>query len=110
MISMISVAELHTVASGDQGVVIDVRNADEFTSGHVPGARLIPLPTVPLRTSDFDHGDVHYIICESGARSFQASQYLTQQGFDVRNVEGGMSAWRAQGHPLETGMTPNLLT
>jgi len=44
------------------------------------------------------------VVCESGARSAQACAYLGQQGYDVRSVQGGMTAWRSAGLPVETGL------
>ena len=86
-----------------RGTVLDVRNADEFGRGHVDGAVFMPLHVVPLRTSELDRSETYYVICESGGRSGQACSYLAQQGFDVRSVDGGMSAWRAAGLPVSTG-------
>jgi rhodanese-related sulfurtransferase len=43
------------------------------------------------------------VICESGARSWQVANFLAQRGIDVTNVDGGTSAWRSAGLPLEHG-------
>lgn len=86
-----------------RGTIIDVRNADEFAAGHAPGAMFMPLPTVPLRLADLDRRESYFVVCDSGARSFQACSYLAQHGYDVRNVHGGMSAWRAAGLSTESG-------
>lgn len=83
--------------------VIDVRDSHEYSAGHVPGARFIPLPIVPLRLSELDRRKPVYVVCESGARGFQASQYLNQHGYTVLNLSGGMGAWRAEGLPVRTG-------
>lgn len=84
--------------------VIDVRNADEFAAGHVPHAIFMPLPTVPLRLSELGRHKPVYVVCESGARAFQACQYLEQHGFRPLNVQGGMTTWRAAGLPVERGV------
>ena len=62
----------------------------------------MPLTTVPLRTSELDRHAPIYVICESGARAFQACQFLQQHGYQVINVHGGMNAYRQAGLPLET--------
>lgn len=80
--------------------VIDVRNADEYAAGHVPKSVFMPLPTVPLRTSELNRRAPIYVICESGARAFQACQYLQQHGYRVINVHGGMTSYRQAGLPL----------
>jgi rhodanese-related sulfurtransferase len=85
-------------------LIIDVRNADEYASGRIPGAIFMPLPTVPLRTSELDRHAEVYVVCESGARAFQACQYLQQHGYRVRNVDGGMAAYRHAGLPVQAGL------
>ena len=64
----------------------------------------MPLHIVPVRAAELDRSETFYVVCESGARSAQACAYLGAQGYDVRSVEGGMSAWRAGGLPVETGL------
>jgi rhodanese-related sulfurtransferase len=66
----------------------------------------MPLHLVPLRASELDRSETYYVVCESGGRSGQACAYLAQQGFDVRSVQGGMSAWRGAGLAVETGLEP----
>jgi rhodanese-related sulfurtransferase len=83
-------------------IVIDVRNADEYSAGHLPRSIFMPLPTVPLRTSELDRHVPVYVICESGARAFQACQFLQQHGYHAINVHGGMNAYRQAGLPLDT--------
>ena len=99
MIQMVTPRDVAAAqARGD--VIIDVRNADEFASGHIAGAQLVPLFAVPLHMSSFSRRQPIYVVCESGARGQQASQYLDQHGYDVRNMQGGMSAWRSAGLPV----------
>lgn len=95
-----TVADLH--ALGTHAVVVDVREPHEYAAGHVPGAINIPMATIPVRLQDLPRGDV-YVICESGARSWQVASFLAQRGIEVTNVEGGTAAWRALGAPVEHG-------
>ena len=104
MIRTASIEETSQARALRRGTVLDVRNADEFSRGHVDGAVFMPLPVVPLRTSELDRGETYYVVCESGARSAQACAYLAQQGYVVRSVQGGMSAWRSAALPVETGL------
>ena len=104
MVKAASVIELQeAIARGDR--VLDVREKYEFDGGHVPTAMHIPMSIVPLRVQDIQDpsssGSV-WVICESGARSWHVARYLTEHGMSVINVEGGTSAWRAHGLPLET--------
>jgi len=85
--------------------VIDVREVDEYRQGHVPGAKLIPLNTVPACNDAFpSDGDV-YVICRSGMRSSQAIEFLEKNyGYqNLINVTGGTMAWIEASYPIEQG-------
>lgn len=84
--------------------LIDVREPDEYRSGHVPGAELMTMATVPLRVADLPRNEKLYVICESGARSFQVCAYLEEHGYQVATVQGGTGAWRMSGFPVTQGM------
>ena len=73
--------------------LIDVREADEFASGHLPGAINLPLSDFLERYGELDKDKPYYIICRSGARSAQACAFLEEEGYDVTNVAGGTIAW-----------------
>lgn len=69
--------------------IIDVREPHEFSSGHISGAK-----NVPLRKVDkYLPKETTYVICQSGMRSKRATKMLLANGYDVINVRGGMSAW-----------------
>ncbi len=87
--------------------VIDVRRLDEYEAGHVPGAVLVTLEEVPSRRDEIpSEGDV-LMICKTGGRSRQASEFLRQQGVSAVNVAGGTLAWIEAGHPVVTGDRPD---
>lgn len=73
--------------------IIDVREADEYALGHVPGATNMPLSRFLQEYQSLDRTVKHYMICQSGARSNQAAVFLNEKGYQVINVEGGTSAW-----------------
>jgi len=78
--------------------LIDVREPNEYEADNI-GATLIPLGDLPYRLDEFDGLQNEEIIvhCRSGSRSARAQQILEQNGFNnVRNVIGGMLAYRAQ--------------
>ena len=56
----------------DAPILIDVREADESVSGHVPGAINIPLSELVGRESECGLGDTVYVICQAGGRSARA--------------------------------------
>lgn len=80
------------LASGEQ--LIDVRNPQEFSSGHIPGAVNIPLDQIRDRLDEFSDGPV-VVHCQVGQRGHTASRILAQHGKDVRNLDGGYRTWQA---------------
>jgi len=95
-----------TTAAGlrDAGaVVLDVREPSEWAEGHVPGATLIPLGELARRAPELPHDGTIVVICRSGNRSAQGRDILLAAGYAATSVDGGMTAWRAAGLPVETG-------
>jgi rhodanese-related sulfurtransferase len=90
-------------AQRDGAVVVDVREPDEYRSAHVPGAVLMPLASVPTRVHELPRDRAVYVICQSGARSARAADYLSARGVDARSVRGGTGAWAAAGNPTAVG-------
>lgn len=99
----IDIDELETLlASGAK--LVDVREPDEYASGHVPGAVSVPLSQVPDRVDECaSSGETTYLICRSGARSANACEFLSDRGIDVANVVGGTLAWIASGRGVVEG-------
>lgn len=90
------------LADGD--FLLDVREDDEWRAGHAAGALHIPMSEFVARYGELTEavpqdGRVN-VICRSGGRSAQVTMYLTQQGIDAVNVDGGMGAWAAAGRPV----------
>jgi len=82
--------------------LIDVREADEYAEGHVPGAVNLPKDLLPSRLDELDRTAPVHVICASGNRSSAMTEVLTAKGFDAVNVRGGTSAWIESGRPVET--------
>lgn len=86
--------------------IIDVREPDEYSAGHLPESRNIPLGRIEERAGELDKfKDVPLlVVCQTGARSAGACKQLTKLGFGrVHNLEGGINAWRTAGLPLKKG-------
>jgi rhodanese-related sulfurtransferase len=90
-------------------VVLDVRTPEEYASGHVPGAILLPIGELE---SSLDNLQVYKdkevaVICKSGGRSARATKLLRRNGFEgAQNVLGGTDAWIASGLPVIEGSSP----
>jgi len=92
------------------GRVIDVREPDEYTEAHVPGAVLVPLGSVSEHVDAFVGDGPTYVICKSGGRSMRACELLAARGVDgleVVNVAGGTMAWIASGRETVGGDQPS---
>lgn len=85
---------------GEGSALLDVREVNEWTAGHAPGAVHIPMSELPQRLSEIPEADQLYVVCRSGGRSAKVTAYLNANGWDAVNVERGMNGWSAIGRPL----------
>jgi rhodanese-related sulfurtransferase len=94
----------------DGALLLDVRRDDEWVAGHAPDAIHIPLDQLPDRLGELPTDQPITAVCHAGGRSARATAFLSQQGLDVTNYEGGMLAWAAAGGPLvsENGQPPEV--
>lgn len=85
--------------------IIDVRSTAEYEAGHIPGAVSVPLPGLARRVASLglDPARPVVAICLTAHRSVPAVRLLTRQGYDARQLAGGMLAWRKAGLPEEKG-------
>jgi thioredoxin 1 len=83
------------------GYVIDVREPEEYDAGHVPGAVPIPMNDVPERIVEQPRDRVVHVICQSGGRSRQVTEFLRARGVDAVNVDGGTGEWASRGWALD---------
>jgi ArsR family transcriptional regulator len=84
--------------------VLDVRPADEFAAGHLPGAINIPLSELEARLAELDPAQEIVAYCRGPycVLSFEAVAALRQRGFKVRRLEDGFPEWKAASLPLES--------
>ncbi|MGB4706516.1 MAG: rhodanese-like domain-containing protein [Aquiluna sp.] len=78
-------------------VLIDVRESQEYKNSHAPGAKLISLGVLERRLKEIPVEREILVICQSGMRSSQAAGILSKNGYQVKNVSGGMAAWQRAG-------------
>lgn len=99
------VAELErTLADDPTTTVLDVRTPGEFASGHIDGARNVPLLELPERIAEVPTDRTVYVVCRSGARSSTAISMLLRagRGHDLVNVRGGMTRWNEHSAPVQS--------
>jgi rhodanese-related sulfurtransferase len=105
-IQEIAVKDLKAALDGG-GKLIDVRETDEYTAGHIQSATSIPLSTITVDFERFRSATDLYIVCKSGLRSMQACEFLVDQGIvNVVNVAGGTMAWQTSGNEVKLGEQP----
>lgn len=80
--------------------LIDVRERDEYESGHVPGSVNLPMSEINDRLHELPDSAFD-VICQAGGRSARVVQALEQLGLDATNVEGGTGEWIDAGYPVE---------
>jgi rhodanese-related sulfurtransferase len=79
-------------------ILLDVREDDEWSAGHAPGA--IHRPLGYLDASTYDAAIPVVAVCRSGKRSAVAAGQLAAAGITVYNLAGGMQAWLGTGQPV----------
>ena len=86
------------MAVNDGHVVVDVRRADEYASGHIPGAILIPNESIGTEKPDQlpDKDQIILVYCRSGNRSKQAAQKLADMGYTNIYEFGGINTWTGE--------------
>lgn len=86
----------------DGGLLVDVREVDEWRMGHAAGATHIPLAYLRSKMGTLPADKRIFCICASGARSRSAAEMLFQAGrSDVVNIKGGTFGWMRAGLPME---------
>lgn len=90
--------------------ILDVRTADEYASGHIPGAVNVGHKEISAHLDELTaYKDKNIVVyCERGGRAAMAQSDLAKSGFpNVYHLTGDMAAWRAAGRPMDsTGTGP----
>lgn len=103
-IPSLDVSELsEKLKNGRHPLVIDVRQPEEFSTGHIAGARLVPLGDLGRKMHSLPKNREIVCVCASGNRSRSATRSLMEAGYDAHNMNGGMLAWRRAGRPVKKG-------
>lgn len=99
--SEVTAEELDVMLRSDAAVVVDVREAEEFSAGHIPGAINLPLSSFqPSRLPDAT-GKKLVLTCLGGKRSAMALDKCAGAEAAVdTHLAGGFSAWQAARLPI----------
>ena len=82
-------------------LLIDVRQPNEYKTGHIKQAKLIPLDQLNNRMHELPQGREIICVCRSGARSGSAVRRLEKAGYKATNLKGGMMSWKRAGLPVK---------
>ncbi|WP_314977456.1 rhodanese-like domain-containing protein [uncultured Streptococcus sp.] len=85
--------DFYQLYQNEQLSLVDVREVEEFQTLHLEGAQNLPLSQLADIYDQLDKDLLHYVVCKSGMRSARACQFLAEQGYDVINVQGGMTVF-----------------
>lgn len=81
--------------------IVDVRSADDFAKGSLPGAKNIPLAAVKDRAGELKKDKPVIVVCDRGATAGPAAAQLRAAGLaEVYVLTGGLAAWREAGLPV----------
>lgn len=85
--------------------ILDVRPAEEYLAGHIPGARSIPLAELKKRVAEVPRRREIVAYCRGPycLMAIDAVDLLRKKGYRAHRMELGVADWRAHGWPLEKG-------
>jgi len=88
---------------GEGAFLVDVREDDEWATGHAPMAVHVPMGQIVDRIGELPTDRTIVCMCRAGVRSASVTLHLAGAGYDVRNIAGGMVAWAAADLPVVDG-------
>lgn len=106
MIHSLSAPQAHELLSRAQLDIVDVREAHEWSSGHLPGARFVPLDQLRANPKASLPRDGVLFVCSAGMRSQTAARIAAAAGLtEIYNLSGGTRGWVKAGLPLMNGLS-----
>ena len=99
----ISVPEVHALrAAGEDFLLIDCREPDEYAIASIEGAQLLPMSTLAERVGELAGNESRRVVihCHLGGRSLRVANWLRQQGFTrAQSMAGGIDQWATDVEP-----------
>jgi rhodanese-related sulfurtransferase len=106
MIQSLTAAQAHELVSRGEVEIIDVRDPGEWSAGHLPGARLVPLEQLRKSPASALTRDGLLFVCAAGIRSQAAARIAVSQGFKtIYNLSSGTRGWVNAGFALVNDMS-----
>jgi rhodanese-related sulfurtransferase len=87
---------------GEQALLLDVREADEWAAGHAPQAVHVPMSELNQRAAEIPTDRTIVCVCHVGGRSAMVAGALNRSGWHALNLVGGMEAWQQAGFDVVT--------
>lgn len=120
-LDLVTTARAHVVEIGieaaeaairEADMLIDVREADEFAAGHIPGAINIPRGLLEFKlssTPELDSRDLKVVLyCKTSGRAALSAFAMQEMGYvRVQSISGGFDAWAASGKPVARPSMPS---
>lgn len=90
--------EFTELSQRENVIILDVRTPSEYSQGHLKNAVLIDYKNENFETeiNKLDKSKTYLVYCKSGGRSAKASKVLSEKGFSVCNLNGGISDWTGE--------------
>jgi rhodanese-related sulfurtransferase/DNA-binding transcriptional ArsR family regulator len=101
----VTLKELRRLMRDDDVTVVDVRPAEEFEAGHIPGALSVPVPELKRRLRELPKGREVIAYCRGRycVYSLEAVTLLRKHGYRARRAHEGLPDWKVAGLPIEVG-------
>ncbi len=99
----LSAAEATQLINRRNAVVVDLRPAADYTSGHLPSARHLEFSDLQAKIAQIAKNKANpvLLVCQNGQQSNKASRIVKEAGYtEVHVLQGGLSAWQQAGMPV----------
>jgi hydroxyacylglutathione hydrolase len=101
-VESIAASEVGEAADSERAALVDVRSFEEWSAGHLPGARNLPLGELDQRLAEVPRDKLVIVHCQSGARAAIAASLLLSRGISqIRQYSGGFGEWSSAGRAVE---------
>jgi phage shock protein E len=103
-VKQIDIGQFDKLRQEKGNVVLDVRTAQEFNQGHVPGAVNVDIsdPQFKTKIAALDKSTTYLVHCAKGVRSARATKIMAPLGFgEILDYHGGFDEWKNAGKPVE---------